>query len=607
MAVYKPIAEPEVTQHDLGPYSVSWSKAQLEPTESKILIFIPCIVTTIVSLLLLVSDANHWTIAGSSYEWINRDRATVQIIVQVLAGLLGLSQISTLRNLVNYSARHMLVQRVLTLDELGFYNALTTSQINWGLPKLRLCIVLLTAGLALGPAALWAGGLTPINSVDIHKEPLSLLVPTYSVSTEHLWTQGWAPGGYPMLQTSLGSFTYAPQRERYAYFINDGSSASSLDGGPQLFKKGDNSNYTYHGRSYGIGTSVGLVDESLSKAQQLTAYRYLETGYQSNFTCIRNESSSSEFVLISGSGNADIPPIYMFRSSSPISSQRDDGYIVADLAGADNITTGKPWPDISTWQADSTKPLSYLDIQAKGGYTRLKGIQCAGRFIPTQFSVHVDVVDRLITVSPNATEGVENIDPIGILALQAGDTFAAMSMMSSNTYICSLGDMLLTNIFNVQQQGTNETTEELILRGTAESLQALADQALFSIASAQLMIAKDTISTPVTASIQSLRIGKGAFIYASCALNALLVLVLCFQAVSTRLWDGMPRFNFADVKSVIVGTSHGGDRVAEIVQDGHKSLGGVWSGERNDRMAGNISVKFVPRRRGLALVVAALS
>ncbi|KAF8849239.1 hypothetical protein BDZ45DRAFT_773305 [Acephala macrosclerotiorum] len=502
--------------------SVSWTTAQLERTCSKILLFLPCLVTTIISSLLIASVVCRWTVPGNMYQLVNHDRASVQIAVQIIAGLLGLAQVSTLRNLINYSARHMFVQRRLTLDELGFYNALTTLQINWALPKLKLFTPVITAAVALGLSAFWAGALTLINVVVVDKEPSSILV-------------------------------------------------SSLDGGPQSFKKGDNTNYTYYGRSYDMDSSVGLVDEGFSKIQQLTSYTYSELGYQSDFTCMRNGSSVSEFVQITGTSTGGIPVIYIFRSSSPISSKVDGGYRVAELNGSNNIRTAKSWIDNTIWMVDYTKPYAYLDIQAMGGYTQLKNIQCMGRFIPTRFSVHVDVVQRLINVTPVTTQDVDNVDSTGVLASQAGDSLAAMSFISTNSYTQILGNMLQNNIFNVKKQGTGEMDEELTL---------------------------------FTASMQALRIGKPIFIYAGAAVNALLVLILLAQAIWTRLWDGLPRFNFSDVKSVIVGTSYSGTQIAEIVRDAHCRTGSVWSGEADDRVAGNIPVNLARGTGGLALIVA---
>ncbi|RDW63777.1 hypothetical protein BP6252_11322 [Coleophoma cylindrospora] len=299
----------------------------------------------------------------------------------------------------------------------------------------------------------------------------------------------------------MGMFTYAPQRERYAFFLADGSTASSLNGSSPISKKGNNSNFTYHGRSYGMGSSVGLVDMELTIHQHIKAYRYFETGYNSKFT-------------------------------------------------------------------------------------------------------YVDVVNQTIKVGPHTTQGVENIDPSSSIAGSARDAFAGLSLISINSFISVLGNMIHDNLFNVKQQKTKETDEELLLRGVVESLQALADQYFFSLSAAQLMITNDTISEPVISKIQAIYLSKDSFIYAVTAINCLVVLILLYEATRTGLWSGLLTFNFADVKSVIVGTSQGGSQIGQIVRGEYKNQGKVWSGEAIDRVAGSIPVQIVQRTSTLAVVAA---
>ncbi|RDW57775.1 hypothetical protein BP5796_12576 [Coleophoma crateriformis] len=218
--------------------------------------------------------------------------------------------------------------------------------------------------------------------------------------------------------------------------MNDGSTASSLDGSTQSFKKGDNSNFTYHGRSYGMGASVGLVDTKLT---------------------IHQSSKFFPKVFID-----DTPVVYLFQSASPLDSTIDSGYYVADFSLGQNITIAKPFLDSQAWLANSTKPLVYLDIQGTGAYEDLKGVQCMSQFIPTKFSVDVDVVKQTITARPNTTQGVKNIDESGALAANAGDSLAGLSLISTNSFVSVLGNMLHNNIFNVKkQQEKNEKDEKL--------------------------------------------------------------------------------------------------------------------------------------------------
>src|SRR6266566_3046707 len=109
-------------------------REELETPLQKLAIFPASILTTVVSLLLVASLKGDWLINGASYGWIIRNRAGAQIIVQVLAGILGVAQVSTVRSLVSYYTRRTLAHRPITLDGLSLYNSIVTSQVNWSLP-----------------------------------------------------------------------------------------------------------------------------------------------------------------------------------------------------------------------------------------------------------------------------------------------------------------------------------------------------------------------------------------------------------------------------------------------------------------------------------------
>jgi hypothetical protein len=573
----------------------------LEPTPWKIFIFPASFLTMVASILLIASLKNGWHVSGAAYVRITENRASAQIIVQVLAGLLGAAQVSTLRTLVNYSVRRTLARRPMSLDRLNFYNSLVTSQINWSLPPASLLSLLVTILAALAPAAIWAGALTPINVPLANPLIETIAVPAYSNQTQDLWTQSWYTA--EPTQCVFGTFTYGTIRSRYSYFINDGSNAFSVDGGPAIMRKGDNTNYTYYGRSYGVGSSVGINDTHLGTSQQLLYYSYSENGYQSLWSCEYNTSSSSTLELLT----TDPRNIYLARGSSPIADFLDYGYLVTDLSGGDNIVAAKSFcTDVDSWKANYSAPYCWIVIMAKGSqFAGLNNIQCAGSVIPTLFQVDVDVVNKVITAIPTSTVDVENIDNTGWIASRAGDTLASLSLVSTTAYTSVLGDMLDSCIFNVRQSGAEKTQDAEYTRGVAESLQALSDQQLFSYAGAQLIIARDGGPQPVVIQKQAMGIGQDVYIYASAALSAALVLALLLAAIKTRLWHGMPRLNFADVKSTVVASSCGGASIAQAVHAKYMSSGHEWVGNANDRSVGKVEIILRRGSSGLALSTAA--
>lgn len=119
---------------------------------------------------------------------------------------------------------------------------------------------------------------------------------------------------------------------------------------------------------------------------------------------------------------------------------------------------------------------TWIVIMAMGsGYEDLNNIQCAARSIPTLFQIDVNVIDRVIMVTPNSTVSVDSVDDSGWLVNKAGDTLAALSLVSTTSYTAVLGDMLNNNIFIVNQSGVESTQDGVYTRAVAESLQALAD------------------------------------------------------------------------------------------------------------------------------------
>lgn len=84
------------------------------------------------------------------------------------------------------------------------------------------------------------------------------------------------------------------------------------------------------------------------------------------------------------------------------------------------------------------------------------------------------------------------------------------------------------------------------------------DDMLISFSGAQLMISPDgNYSTPVNATITALAIGEEKYIYAITALNFLLVLVFIAEAIRTRGWKHLRKFDYNNISSLIVASANG--------------------------------------------------
>jgi len=83
------------------------------------------------------------------------------------------------------------------------------------------------------------------------------------------------------------------------------------------------------------------------------------------------------------------------------------------------------------------------------------------------------------------------------------------------------------------------------------------DDMLISFSGAQLMISPDgNYSTPVNATITALAIGEEKYIYAITALNFLLVLVFIAEAIRTRGWEQLRKFDYNNISSLIVASAN---------------------------------------------------
>lgn len=137
-------------------------------------------------------------------------------------------------------------------------------------------------------------------------------------------------------------------------------------------------------------------------------------------------------------------------------------------------------------------------------------------------------------------------------------------------------------------------------------LEALVDDTLIATGSAQLVIANDTTSHQLTARVQALQIGQRVYVYATAALNALLLLVVLMEAFRNSGWRSLPKFDFVDIKSVVIASSQGGAATAHevnslrtrCVQGGEVKY---WCGDPTDRLAGTVKVGLFKSVRGPSL------
>jgi hypothetical protein len=94
------------------------------------------------------------------------------------------------------------------------------------------------------------------------------------------------------------SFTFVPGASKAVFWLNSIATASSNQSTPRIHSKTETSTYNYIGRSFGVGSSVGLANTSSPVAAPYLGYTYNETGYKTQVTCAYNDSSNWQLSLV---------------------------------------------------------------------------------------------------------------------------------------------------------------------------------------------------------------------------------------------------------------------------------------------------------------------
>ena len=202
------------------------------------------------------------------------------------------------------------------LDKLNLMAALSIDRLDLSLRHKHLIILCAFSTLTILPAALWAGALTPIDT-SVLREPFRVRSPAYSNETYHGWSQRWLNYVGLKVRNDLGMFFYAASLHRSGFLHSDGAATFSLDGSSWLHLKNDSSNFTYHSRSHGIGSLIGLEENDLNLSEDVLSYDFREIGYLSKILCIYNQSSAFGLTLLELSDKAGISETYVVDGAGP--------------------------------------------------------------------------------------------------------------------------------------------------------------------------------------------------------------------------------------------------------------------------------------------------
>jgi hypothetical protein len=195
----------------------------------------------------------------------------------------------------------------------------------------------------------------------------------------------------------LGAFSYNPVRNLVGSILDEASLATSPNASFQAHRKLDNSGFIFHGRSYGVGASIGLETLAKNDVQQ---YTFLEDGYLSNITCWYN--TSMEFhVSLAQQSKGNWPSIY--TACGDISDGSFECLPFPGLGDNEIVAMlGNPHEGHSQWGIAT-------GINATR-YANLNQTTCEAVFCPKTFNVSVDTVQKIINVTATGN-AAQDIDP----------------------------------------------------------------------------------------------------------------------------------------------------------------------------------------------------
>ncbi|KAI3331479.1 hypothetical protein HD806DRAFT_518499 [Xylariaceae sp. AK1471] len=494
--------------------------------------------TTVLSILLLASSVRMWTFPPTSYQWIQDRRATIQLIIQLLSNGLALIQVAILTSLINSATRIYWRHNSIATGTLRFWNALCVRGWNRSLPLHLMLPLLLYIVATAAPSAVWTGALTPVLTT--MRRTATIHVPSYqNVTNIHEWPAEIGREG-PILRSAKGVFAYSVGMQLQGGLLNTASSATPVDGSARVHKKLDASGFTYVGRSYGVGAAVGLVDDELMADKLLLGYTYEESGFDTTVTCVYNESSA--FVLV-----ADGHSWYQARGPLPNSGDagpEDSSYVGHTADSIVAIGVGRNPED----------PRHMLAIAAGSSYAHLNTTQCNVDFRPARFNVSVSAVGRNISVQVLTHEGVADLPVQSNLTYTLIRQFELISNTQTNLYVSLVGSSLNNSIsdYLTARGAASPPLSEATLRGLENALVAMADDMLVAYASAQIMIQAEQDAVGATTNYAALRVGEDMYIYATFAVNIVVILLIAVEGVRTKGWRGLASLDYLDPGALLL-------------------------------------------------------
>ena len=516
-----------------------------------VLWFSGMLLTTICTIFLMISEFRGVTFSGSFYNTATQNRAAVQIVVQIISGLLGTLQVAALSRAFNYATR-LRITRAVPTASLQFWASISHHSLKWALPIHHLLPLILFLIVCSIPSALWAGAISPVVTTAVTQATLG--VPVYNnISSIREWPPQVGTD-VPTLRSAEGFFSFQPSIFSAGDLTQTLASATTADGRPRQHPKLDSTKYVYNGRSYGVGAAVGLTDNFASTA---LGYTYQEVGYDAQTTCIYNQST--QFAIATDSYDG-------MNTTWIVSGWLPDSLIQPDGGGGEfNIYFGHGNGAIVSIgvTGNQHKGPQYLGIAAGWQYSFLNTTQCQTTYTPSLFEVNVGVAGKNITVS-KIDSNTTDMEPTGNLIHITHRQISAYSDHSTSLYQSDVGNALDFSIADYRTSIANSNSEnDIVLGGLTNSITAVIDDILSLYAGAQTMIQGDIESVPAIVVINAVRFGERLYILAIFLVNLAILLLVIAEAVRTKVWRDLTTFDYCDPYSMMYVASGGASTIRQ--------------------------------------------
>ncbi|KZL64173.1 hypothetical protein CI238_00662 [Colletotrichum incanum] len=501
-----------------------------------IIITLGLVITTTLSSILIIASSRKWTVNRTWYESplgattssaihlriplieillehigasVSK-RVIIEFIIQSFAHILSLFQVSTIALLTRNDVFSKIFSSATTTQSLKDFGEVELLRPRQNTRPRFLISIITFSYLGIFLSALWKEAMTPTGKNVVIKS--SLEVPSFSNTTliKEYPIESSQLG--PSATTKDGVFSYSVGTKLLNGLIESGSSATTPDRTIRIHPKIDNTRFFYKGRSYGVGSSVGIEDSLIRGQSSVRMYHFQEAGYVAQVECHYNRSMDfhieSEYPHRTFAVTGFLPDTVGSAQWSEYIGQTQSSIVAVGVAHS---------PD---------SPRRYISIAAGDHYGALNATQCTIDFLPTMFQVSVDVKDRIIAVTP--LMGIEDFDAQRTLTRTVVRQFnlIANSLMSFHESV--LGNAFYSSIAawnsSFNEMGHVPETGATLL-GLQNSLTAMTDSILAGYGAAQLVVGN--LSKPAGADIvvDVFTVDSSAHIAAVAFLNALAVLL----------------------------------------------------------------------------------